>query len=52
MSCEYLAGKAFPRNTHETFCSASLYCLIHTFCILTMGPFGLNLLLLKLKTEN
>ena len=28
---EYLAGKAFPRDTHETFCYASLYYLIHTF---------------------
>ena len=28
------AGKAFPRDTHETFCSASLYWLIHTFCTL------------------
>ena len=34
VSREYLAGKAFPRNTHKTFCSASLYCLIHTFCTL------------------
>ena len=32
VSHEYLTGKAFPRDTHETFCSASLYCLIHTFC--------------------
>ena len=34
VSREYLAGKAFPRDTHETFCSASLYCLIHTFSTL------------------
>ena len=36
VSREYLASKAFPRDTHETFCSASLYCLIHTFCTLTI----------------
>ena len=29
---KYLAGKAFPRDTRETFCFASLYYLIHTFC--------------------
>ena len=29
---EYLAGKAFLRDTQEIFCSASLYYLIHTFC--------------------
>ena len=34
VSCKYLAGKAFSRDTHETFCSTSLYCMIHTFCIL------------------
>ena len=34
--CEYLAGKAFPRNTRETFCSANLYYLIHTFCTHTI----------------
>ena len=28
---EYLAGKAFPQDTRETFCSTSLYYLIHTF---------------------
>ena len=33
---EYLAGKAFPWNTRETFCSASLYYLIHTFCTHTI----------------
>ena len=36
VSCEYLAGKAFPRDTHETFCSARLYYLIHTFCTHTI----------------
>ena len=36
VSREYLAHKAFSRDTHETFCSASLYCLIHTFCTLTI----------------
>ena len=30
VSREYLAGKTFPRNTCETFCSAILYYLIHT----------------------
>ena len=34
VSREYLPGKAFPRDTRETFCSASLYCLIYTFCTL------------------
>ena len=28
--CEYLAGKAFPRDTYETFCFADLSYLIHT----------------------
>ena len=32
VSREYLAGKAFPRDTRETSCSASLYWLTHTFC--------------------
>ena len=32
MSHEYLVGKAFLRDTRETFCSASLSSLIHTFC--------------------
>ena len=36
VSREYLAGKAFPRDTCETFCSARLYYLIHTFCTYTM----------------
>ena len=27
---------AFPRDTRETFCSASLYYLIHTFCTHTI----------------
>ena len=31
MSREYLAGKAFLWDTHEIFCSARLYYLIHTF---------------------
>ena len=35
VSREYLAGKAFPRDTRETFCSASLSSLIHTFCAYT-----------------
>ena len=36
MSREYLAGKAFPQDIRETFCFASLYYLIHTFCTLTI----------------
>ena len=32
VSREYLASKAFPRDTHEAFCSANLSSLIHTFC--------------------
>ena len=34
--CEYLASKAFPRNTRETFCFAKLCYLIHTFCTHTI----------------
>ena len=33
---EYLEGKAFPRNTRETFCFASLSSLIHTFSVYTI----------------
>ena len=33
---EYLVSKAFPRDTRETFCSASLDYLIHTFCTHTI----------------
>ena len=33
---EYLAGKAFLWDTHETFCSARLYYLIHTICTHTI----------------
>ena len=33
---ENLAGKAFPRDTREMFCSASLYYMIHTFCTHTI----------------
>ena len=36
VSREYLAGKAFPRDTCEAFCSASLSSLIHTFCTYTI----------------
>ena len=36
VSCEYLAGKAFPQDTRETFCSARLYYLIQTFCTYTI----------------
>ena len=36
VSREYLTGKAFLRDTRETFCFASLYYLIHTFCTHTI----------------
>ena len=36
VSREYLSGKAFLRDTRETFCSASLSSLIHTFCAYTI----------------
>ena len=36
VSREYLASKAFPRDTRETFYSARLYYLIHTFCTYTI----------------
>ena len=36
VSHEYLAGKAFLQDTCETFCSAKLYYLIHTFCTYTI----------------
>ena len=36
VSLEYLAGKAFPRDTCETFCFAGLLILIHTFCAYTI----------------
>ena len=36
VSREYLAGKAFPRDTRKTFCFARLYYLIHTFCTHTI----------------
>ena len=36
VSHEYLASKAFPQDTCETFYSASLYYLIHTFCTHTI----------------
>ena len=36
LSRKYLVGKAFPRDTRETFCSARLYYLIHTFCTHTI----------------
>ena len=32
VSRKYLASKAFPQDTRETFYSASLSSLIHTFC--------------------
>ena len=36
VSREYLAGKAFPRDTCETFCFANLSILIQTFCAYTI----------------
>ena len=36
VSREYLAGKAFPRDTLEAFCFASLSNLINTFCAYTI----------------
>ena len=36
VSYEYLAGKAFLRDTCETFCFAKLSILIHTFCAYTI----------------
>ena len=36
VSREYLAGKAFPQDTRETFCSANLSSLIHTFYAYTI----------------
>ena len=33
---EYLTGKAFPRDTRETFCFSRLSFLIHTFCAYTI----------------
>ena len=36
VSREYLAGKAFLRDTRETFCFAKLSILIHTFCAYTI----------------
>ena len=36
VSRKYLASKAFPQDTHEAFCSASLSNLIHTFCAYTI----------------
>ena len=36
VSCEYFAGKAFPRDIREAFYSSSLSNLIHTFCAYTI----------------
>ena len=36
VSCEYVAGKAFPQDTRKAFCSASLSSLKHTFCAYTI----------------
>ena len=52
MPCEYLAGKAFPRDTCETFCSASLSSLIHTFCAYTVYIHITHKYLGELLTKN
>ena len=36
VSHKYLTGKAFPQDTHEAFCYASLSILIHIFCAYTI----------------
>ena len=36
---ECLTGKAFPQDTHETFCFAELSYLIYTFCTHTIYTF-------------
>ena len=36
VSHEYLAGKAFLRDTRKAFCFASLSSLKHTFCAYTI----------------
>ena len=36
VSREYLVVKAFPRDTREALCSASLSIMIHTFCAYTI----------------
>ena len=36
VSRKYLVGKAFPRDTREAFCSASLSSLKYTFCTYTI----------------
>ena len=36
VSREYLMGKAFPWDTREVFCFASLSSLKHTFCAYTI----------------
>ena len=35
VSRKYLTSKAFPRDTHETFCSISLYCLLIMYTHIT-----------------
>ena len=36
VSYEYLASKAFPRDTHEKFYSVNLSSMIHTFYAYTI----------------
>ena len=52
VSHEYLAGKAFPRDTREAFCSASLSILIHTFCVYTIYTHITHKYLRELLREN
>ena len=52
VSHEYLEGKVFPRDTRETFCSASLSSLIHTFCAYTIYTHITHKCWVKLLREN
>ena len=52
VSCEYLAGKAFLWDTLETFYSASLSILIHTFCSYTIYNHITHKCLRELQREN
>ena len=51
--CEYFAGKAFPRDTYETFCFAILAYLLHyvfTYTIYTIITHILRGVLIREKT--
>ena len=52
VSREYFAGKAFPRDTRETFCSTSLSSLIHTYCAYTIYTHITHKYLGELLSEN